>query len=100
MPTPGSRSIIVDDVNADGISDIVFGTSFGRRNYIMLGKDGDEFHDPIILPGGAEHTVSMSVGDFNGDGFKDIMVGNSDDNPNLLIMNNGDGSFGCRLRVL
>lgn len=43
--------------------------------------------------GGLTHGLSVSASDFNNDGFIDFYVANDYDEPDVLYMNNGDGTF-------
>ena len=51
------------------------------------------------LPGGAFQTESFATADVNGDGWIDIIIGNRLDEPNQLLINNGDGTFGDAIHL-
>ena len=70
------------DVNGDGYSDIVVGSSRNSRESIYIYKGGDTFDtNPWTTFWGAEDVamVIANAGDFNGDGYQDILVGSPDE---------------------
>ena len=86
--------------------------SFGRanlrekRNYEsgdrLLRNDGDKFTDVSekagIYGGVNGYGLGIAVADFNKDGYPDIYVGNDFHEDDYFYLNNGDGTFGERLK--
>ncbi|MCK4589631.1 MAG: FG-GAP repeat protein [Nanoarchaeota archaeon] len=82
--------LVVDDINNDGIDDILVGAEFGNRIYLLLGPI------PVGVPLDIDATANMtlnistagrvgrkhsfSTGDVNNDGYKDILIGAPFDN--------------------
>ena len=68
---------IMDDINGDGIKDVVIGT--GGNNelvYALSGRTGEllwTYGDSTILSDGDINGLSITK-DYNGDGRKDILV--------------------------
>ena len=81
-------SIVLVDMNDDGILDIVVG--FPAE--VLIGNGDGTFKDPVGLPCRvAMYTSSIAVADVDNDGKPDIVIGNSDRQSNQLLINLGDG---------
>ena len=92
----GSRytySIVLGDVNGDGLVDILIG-NFGEENQLLINSGNGTFSDTnvVSLPGGSKQTISLALGDVNGDGRMDIVVGNYGEE-NQLFVNPDDGTI-------
>jgi polysaccharide export outer membrane protein len=67
------RSVIVADLDRDGIKDIIGGGSTkGRELAIWYGNDQGGLHRPLFLPVIGE-VRAIAVGDFNEDGLDDLV---------------------------
>jgi len=70
------------DVNGDGKDDLIIGTSFAQKSYVVFGKaDGTAVSLSDVVAGtggfvinGSGRSVS-SAGDVNGDGLDDVIIG-------------------------
>lgn len=73
---------IIDDINNDGIKDVIVGTAWGDRSIIALsGKTGLQLwkHDTHEYgSGGWVYQVDCKY-DYNGDGFPDVLAATGDD---------------------
>lgn len=108
-------SIAVDDLNGDGIPDLVIADSGSNQFWVLLGNGNGTFqtavayvlyYDPYTVGGqAADHVI---IGDFNGDGIPDVLATMQPD-PDIssgpgtppptppssfyLALGNGDGTF-------
>jgi len=92
--------IAFGDFNGDGKIDVVT-TSLGDANYpiagytVALGNGDGTFAlapgSPVFL---GSSIVGVAVGDFNGDGKLDLALLDYDSNNVIVLLGNGDGSFG------
>ncbi len=74
--TLGSDIEGIEDLNGDGVCDIVVGCELSQRVLVVSGQDGSELFSLTNNAHGFGSTVS-NVGDVDGDGFSDILAGNS-----------------------
>ncbi len=79
-----TNSILVADVNGDGMVDIIIG-NYGENNQLMLNIGDGSYKKATDLPGGATRTKSIAIVDLNGDGIVDILIGNWGQNNQVLI---------------
>jgi hypothetical protein len=88
-------SLLVTDVNGDGLPDIV-GTN-RKGVFVLLGKGNGGFDHVKQFYSGGMQPIGIDVGDVNGDGIPDVVVaniyGNVAGNVSLLL-GKGDGTFG------
>ena len=88
-----STSVAVEDVNRDGVVDLVIGND-GTSNMIYLGSSASpgDFSSVVGLPFGSTNgpTTDVEVGDIDGDGAVDIAAAN-DGTPNVIYW--GDPSL-------
>lgn len=96
----GGGAAVIDFDN-DGFEDLYI--TGGNEPDVFYKNNGDGTFTNIISQAGFEstipwHTQGVAAADINRDGFKDILVTtlydkNRDLTPNLLFLNNGDGTF-------
>jgi hypothetical protein len=97
-----TRVIKVGDLNADGIPDIVLGTTFGTQSHLLLGTGGGAFTDVTStnLPAADLSAGDLELGDVDADGDLDIAIVDwGDDEPTVALggvrlwINDGAGVF-------
>jgi hypothetical protein len=88
----GIAGAVADDLNNDGLIDLVTSNGTGNNISIMLGDGNGNFSFPVNYPTG---TVSsgMNKGDFNNDGELDLVVTNQGGGNISVLLGNGDGTF-------
>jgi len=79
----------VDDVNSDGVSDVIIG-DFSGHYYILDPTNGAEIYGGSI--GAAIILQLIKLDDVNGDGYSDIAVAHST-NSNVQVINGYTGSI-------
>jgi hypothetical protein len=96
-----TNSIVVADINNDGMVDVVVGNGgvkFGQNNQLLINAGNGSFVEDIIdLPGGALRTYSIAVADIDNDGLLDIVVGNRGGGGNQLLPYSVCPNGGARL---
>ena len=86
------QSVVVADVNSDGVPDIVT-VNFSSSDISVLLSNGDgSFQDQQSFAVG-DLPSSVAVADLNGDGAPDIVTANAGSNDISVLVGNGDGSF-------
>lgn len=81
------------DFNGDGRIDLIYNTSNGSGEIVMLTGVGDgTFSGPTTITVGAGEENGMSVADINDDGYLDI-VGFGGSNAMTVMIGNGNGTF-------
>jgi hypothetical protein len=99
----GGVAIAIDDLNHDGIPDLVFSTEeLTERSLawigVSLGRGAGQFGPPVFYPIGSG-SVQIAIGDVNGDGVPDLAAAVSGNPPLnnsgavMLMLGNGDGTF-------
>jgi hypothetical protein len=93
----GGRDFAVRDLNADENIDLV--TTATESISVFIGNGDGTFQPPktITLPGSPYSVDSVAIEDFNNDGLNDVAVGifpTQDPNNIIVLLGNGDGSFG------
>lgn len=79
----GVRSMVLGDVNNDGVKDAIAGASKGSspsdgRVHAIDGTDGSQIW--VFTPGGIGDTIGdLAIGNFNGDSYPDVAVACWDD---------------------
>lgn len=71
---------LAGDVNGDGLDDILIGTRFASKTYLILGKSGGWNMDTDLSTADASFIgggCCASAEDVNGDGYDDILISNS-----------------------
>jgi Big-like domain-containing protein/VCBS repeat protein len=105
MTTSATQSFIIDDVNGDGVPDILVPTTSSggaTQLSVLLGKGDGTFttgpstpltlSQPLTLLGISQ---TIATGDFNGDGKIDVLTVDG-----KLYLGNGDGSFQAPTQAL
>jgi type II secretory pathway component GspD/PulD (secretin) len=88
----GPRSIIVADLNGDGLPDLAVANKDSNDISILLGNRRGTFRQAVNFAAGVG-PVSVAAGDFNGDNIRDLAVANSGSNNVSILLGNGDGTF-------
>lgn len=88
----GPAALVVIDINADGLPDLVSANSVANNITVLLANSSGSFTvGPNIAVGNGPHSIAL--GDFNGDGLGDLAVANLYDSTITVLTNNGAGSF-------
>ncbi len=94
-------SVVAEDFDRDGKTDLAVGVSASPRSINVLLNDGSGGFGnattfPVIL-GVPSSTVirSLVAGDFNFDGFKDLAAATEGGNKIAIVLGNGAGGFGA-----
>jgi hypothetical protein len=100
---PSPYSLAIDDLNADGIPDVVV-TDYGDGNVgwvgVWLGNgDGTLGYGPASgLFATARYPMDVAVGDFTGDGIPDLVTISNVVGGSLNVLpGRGDGTFAARI---
>jgi hypothetical protein len=86
---------MIDDLNSDGIPDLVT-SNFKGTVSVLINHGNGTFTPYVDYPIGGNNPSLAIIGDLNGDGKKDLIVGyESYGSPYTasVFMNNGDGTF-------
>jgi hypothetical protein len=83
------RKVVVADVNADGVPDLLAANSIGGLG-VMLGNGDGTFQSPVVYPPGCG---ALAVADLNGDGKLDVAVTVWPQSTVTVLFGNGDGTF-------
>src|SRR5262249_20676250 len=84
------RLVRIDDLNGDGIPDLVLLRD--TQVAVLLGDGRGGFRQPVSYDAGPEPT-GLTVADLSGDGIPDLLIGNAYGDL-LVLRGNGDGTFG------
>ncbi|MDC0207293.1 VCBS repeat-containing protein [Nitrospinae bacterium] len=85
-------AIILEDMNGDGKSDLVFASGKGDNLYMLFSNGDGSFSEPISFSGGGG-PFALTAGHFNQDRLKDVAVANSRSSSFSLVVRNPNGSF-------
>jgi hypothetical protein len=100
----GAQSVVVEDLDADGIGDLVVANDCGGVKdcsaavAILLGNGDGTFRAPMLYVSGMGGATAVAVADVNGDHRPDILASYSmscfhcEDSVGVLL-GNGDGTF-------
>lgn len=82
----GTRSAAIQDVNGDGIPDVIAPGQEAESLYVLSGKGDGTFAPPYIIPlPGRPYLVTPS--DFNGDGSIDFAVNRISSTVGIILLN-------------
>jgi hypothetical protein len=96
------ESVALGDFNGDGRLDAVVAngstkTSPGSELTVSLGKGDGTFTSAVGSPIPLGNDLSAAVAaDFNGDGKLDLAVADAGSNAVMILLGNGDGTFGAQ----
>ena len=90
-----ARGMAAEDVNGDGLADLVVANGTPKQVNVYLKQPDDplNFRSAAPYAVGAE-PVAVTLADVDGDGHPDIITANADDTVSILL-NKGDGTFGA-----
>ena len=90
---PAASTLLLEDVNDDGLDDLIFGTDeIGDDVSIRLSQGDGTFSDErVVATIGLVSTLTAN--DFNGDGAVDIVIGYSDVDRVQIAHGDGNGVF-------
>ncbi len=87
------RSVVVGDVNGDGIPDIIVGDFASNTVSVLLGNGNGTFQAQRTFATVGVSPRSLALGDVNGDGKPDILFPNGYNNCVTVLLGNGNGTF-------
>ena len=82
----------VDDINRDGILDLVTADANPDNISVLLGNGDGNFQPPQFFPTG-EFPIRIELGDFDRDGAPDAVTVNEESGDIAILFGNRDGSF-------
>ena len=85
-------SVVVADVNGDGIPDLVTANNFNGDVSVLLGNGGGTFQPEQTFAAAGDGN-SVAVSDVNGDGHLDLVIANRGANNVSVLLGNGNGTF-------
>ena len=86
----GAAVYNIADFNNDGLLDLL---SVANDNYSILYNNGNAAFQPPQIISPCQSFMGVAVLDYDGDGLMDIYHTTYGDYPNMLLRNNGDGTF-------
>ncbi|NLF24559.1 MAG: hypothetical protein GX589_02730, partial [Deltaproteobacteria bacterium] len=95
-----SRAVSLEDVNGDGILDMVTAGSASNQGQssVLIGRGDGTFGDKRTFAtetGSNSYSRAASLGDVNGDGILDLVTaGRANQGQSSVLIGNGDGTFG------
>ena len=85
----GPRSLVLAELNGDGVLDLVVANTYSNNVGVLLGNGDGTFQTMRTFAAGRE-PLRVVVGDINGDRFLDIAVSTG---AVRLLLGDGDGTF-------
>lgn len=92
----GTRSVLIADLNGDGIADLVVNDN---PVLIYLGKSDGTYSEAAVPPISGPVAGPMLIGDFNGDGIPDLAVAMYSSANISVLLGNGDGTFQASIQA-
>jgi FG-GAP-like repeat/Bacterial pre-peptidase C-terminal domain len=87
-----SVAIAKEDLNGDGIPDLVVANEFSGDVSVLLGLGDGTFRTAVNYQADALPSA-VAIGDFNHNGHQDIAVANAGSGDVSILLGNGDGTF-------
>ena len=91
------HTFVTEDLNADGILDVVTANRSSGDVSVLLGKGGGTLEDAIHIPV-PDEALSIISADFNLDGNVDLAVTDPQSRQVTILTGNGEGAFPNQLR--
>jgi hypothetical protein len=88
----GPQFVAVQDLNHDGLPDLVVANTGINNVSVLINAGAGNFSAPVEYTTG-NGPASVAIGDFNKDGNPDLAVANSGDGTVSVLLGNGDGTF-------
>lgn len=89
-----STCVSLGDLDGDGALDAIVGTSLTSAPEIYWNDGNGEFQSrPMDIPESLSRVISTALGDLDGDGDLDIYLARSNNLPDMVVLNDGTGSF-------
>lgn len=86
--------VVLRDVNGDGYTDMVSGsTTTNTRVAVNIGNGDGSFRIATTYQTGGTYSHEVAVGDINGDGVFDIVAANYASNSTSVLLGNANGTF-------
>jgi len=86
-------SIAVEDVDGDGIPDLLVANSGSNTVGVLLGNGDGTFRPVVTYGSGFGAAWGIAIGDVNKDGKPDVIVTHFFDGTIGVLLGNGDGTF-------
>ena len=86
------RSVVVADVNRDGVPDVVTTNDELHNVSVLLGRGDGTFHAKNTFAVGSKPR-SVAVADVNRDGVPDVVTANAGSNNVSVLLGRGNGTF-------
>jgi hypothetical protein len=94
-PTGASpTSLVIADMNGDGIPDVVVSNFSDNTLSIFIGRGDGTFKTTVTVPVGTG-PIFVAAADMNGDGKLDLLVNNNLDDTLGVLLNKGGSNFGA-----
>ena len=91
-------SVVLADLNNDGLADAITGNIVFSEISILLGRGDGSFQDYDTAATG-QAPIDVAVADLNSDGMADIATSNWTSNDVSVLLGNGDGTFQPEIRL-
>ena len=85
-------AILIGDLNADGIPDLVTSNYSGTSISVLLGN-GDGTFQPHADYAVGSFPFGMAMGDLNADGIPDLAIASNNSSTVQILLGNGDGTL-------
>jgi len=89
----GAWAIAADDLDADGIFDLVVGSRMAQRLLVLKGAGDGTFKVITDVPAGGEAWM-ITTGDVNGDGHTDVALAGGQSDRGAIVLGDGAGGLG------